>query len=133
MDIKRIPPVEAQKLLDAGAGWVYVDVRTVPEFDAGHVPGAKNIPVLEPNAYGQMQLNPRFVETVAANFGKDTPCITGCQKGGRSLKAAELLLAAGFTNVVDMLGGYGDGWAPQGLPTTRDSDPGDRYESLAKK
>ena len=65
-------------------------------------------------------------------------------KGGRSLKAAELLLAAGFTNVVGMRGGFGGetnqmgqvtfpGWALRGLPTTRESAPEDRYEHLAGK
>ncbi len=70
--------------------------------------------------------------------------ITGCQKGGRSLKAAQLLIDAGFVNVLDMRGGFGGetdemgrlvfpGWAPRGLPTTQESAPQDRYENLAKK
>ena len=141
MEIKRIMPEEANQLLGS-SGYVYLDVRTVPEFEASHVPGAKNIPVAEPDATGRMQLNPRFVEIVEANFGKEIRCITGCMKGGRSLKAAELLLAAGFTNVVDMRGGFGGetnqmgqvtfpGWALRGLPTTRESAPEDRYENLA--
>lgn len=106
--------------------------------------GAKNVPVVEPDPYGRMQMNPRFVEIVEANFGKDAKCITGCQKGGRSMKAAELLLMAGFSNVVDMRGGFGGetdamgrptfpGWAPRGLPVATDSAPEDRYENLAKK
>jgi len=142
MEIKRITPEQAKELLDSNSGYIYLDVRTVGEFEAGHVPGAKNVPVVEPDAFGRMQLNPRFVEIVEVNFGKDVKCVTGCQKGGRSLKAAELLFAAGFTNVVDMRGGFGGetdemgrltfpGWAPRGLPTTRESVPKDRYESLS--
>lgn len=144
MEIKRITPEEAKALLDSSAGYNYLDVRTVAEFEAGHVVGAKNIPLLEPDASGRMQMNPGFVEIVEANFGRDSKCITGCQKGGRSLKAAELLLRAGFTHVLDMRGGFGGetdemgrltfpGWAPRGLPTTRESAPEDRYENLAKK
>lgn len=144
MEIRRITPEEAKQLLDSNSGYIYLDVRTVQEFDAGHVPGAKNVPVVEPDASGRMQLNPRFVEIVERNFAKDVKCITGCQKGGRSLKAAELLLAAGFKNVVDMRGGFGGetdeegrvtypGWSLRGLPTTRESAPEDRLESLAKK
>jgi len=144
MEIKRITPEDAQKLLGSNAGYIYLDVRTAPEFDAGHVPGAKNVPVMEPDAYGRMQLNPRFVEIVEKNFDKGAKCITGCQKGGRSLKAAELLTSAGFTNVVDMRGGFGGetdptgritfpGWAPRGLPVSRDSAPEDRYEHLSKE
>ena len=143
MEIKRITPEQAKELLDSNQGYVYLDVRTVPEFVAGHVPGAKNVPVVEPDPFGRMQMNPRFVQVVEANFGRDVKCITGCQKGGRSMKATELLLRAGFTNVVDMRGGFGGetdemgrvtfpGWAPRGLPTTTEGTPGDRYENLAK-
>lgn len=144
MDIKRVTPEQAKELLDSDQCYVYLDVRTVPEFEAGHVPGAKNVPVVEPDPSGRMQLNPRFVEIVEANFGKEVKCITGCQKGGRSIKAAELLLAIGFPHVLDMRGGFGGetdemgrvtfpGWAPRGLPTSRESAPEDRYENLAKK
>ena len=144
MEIKRISPEQAKELLESNQGYVYLDVRTAPEFSAGHVPGAKNIPVLEPDASGRMQLNPRFVEIVEANFGKDVKCITGCQKGMRSMKAAELLLGAGFANVIDMRGGFGGetdpfgqlsypGWSLRGLPVANESAPEDRYGSLAKR
>lgn len=88
MEVKRITPEQAKELLDSNQDYIYPDVRTVPEFEARHVPGAKNVPVVEPDASGRMQLNPRFVEIVEASFVKDVKCITGCQKGGRSIKAA---------------------------------------------
>jgi len=143
MDIKRIPPEEAKQLLDAGEH-VYLDVRSTPEFSAGHVPGARNVPLLEPDASGRMAPNPRFLEVVEKNFPCDSKLITGCMKGGRSMKAAELLQQAGFSNVVDMRGGFGGetdemgrvtfpGWAPRGLPVERDSAPAHRYDSLSKK
>jgi rhodanese-related sulfurtransferase len=144
MDVKRISPEEAKKLLDSGAGYVYVDVRTVDEFDAGHVPGAKNVPVLEPDHTGRMQFNPRFVEVVEANFSKDSNLIVGCQKGVRSLRAAQMLVAAGYAKVVDMRGGFGGetdpfgrpafpGWAPSGFPTASESPAEDTYPYLAKQ
>ncbi len=95
MEIKRITPEDTKELLDSNQGYIYLDVRTVPEFAASHVPGAKNIPVVEPDVYGRMQLNPQFVENIEANLGKEAKLITGCQKGGRSLKAAELLKRRG--------------------------------------
>ena len=99
---------------------------------------------MDRDPYDRMQFNSQFVEIVKANFGKDAKCITGCEKGIRSMKAAELLLSAGFTNVVDMRGGYGGetnmmgqmiyaGWAPRGLPTATESDPIECYENLARK
>ena len=142
MDVKRITPEQAKELLDQAQDYLYLDVRTVQEFDAGHVPGAKNIPLMM-SAMGRMQMNPDFVEIVESNFGKEQKLIVGCQKGGRSLKAAELLQQAGFKNVADMRGGFGGetdeaghlvfpGWAPRGLPVSQQSAAQDRYESLAK-
>ena len=37
MDIKRIAPEEVKELLESNTGYVYLDVRTEPEFDAGVV------------------------------------------------------------------------------------------------
>ena len=144
MEIKRISPEEARRLLDSGAGYAYVDVRTVEEFEAGHVPGAKNIPVVEPDPSGRMQFNPRFVEVVEANFTKESKLIIGCQMGGRSLRAAQILLEAGYAKAVDMRGGFGGetdpfgrltfpGWEPSGFPTTTESPVEDRYTHLASK
>ncbi len=39
MEIKRITPEEAKELLDSKKGYLYLDVRSVQEFDTGHVPG----------------------------------------------------------------------------------------------
>ena len=142
MSVKRISPEEVKQLLDSDPECIYLDVRTVQEFDAGHVPGAKNIPLMEP-AMGRMHLNAQFVEMVEGNFGKDAKLIIGCQVGGRSLKAAEMLQNAGFNRVLEMRGGFGGesdasghlvfpGWAPRGLPVSYESAPGDRYETLSK-
>jgi rhodanese-related sulfurtransferase len=127
--LARISPEEAKKFLDSGAGYVYLDVRTLPEFQDGHVPGAHCIPVLE-RAGGFMVPNERFVDSAIAKFGKETPIIVGCQHGVRSQRAAHMLAAAGFTNVSDMRGGFeGEmdhcgcvtypGWTALGFPTSQ--------------
>ena len=142
MNVKRISPDETKKLLETDPEYIYLDVRTVPEFDAGHVPGAKNIPLMEPSM-GRMHLNPQFVDIVEGNFGKNAKLVVGCQVGGRSLKAAEMLQNAGFANVLEMRGGFGGesdasghlvfpGWAPRGFPVSFESAPADRYETLGK-
>ncbi len=144
MDIKRISPEETKKLLESNSGYIYLDVRTVPEFDTSHVPSGKNVPIMELDEHGVMQLNFRFLEVVEKNFGKDVKCITGCQRGGRSMKAAELLLKAGFTHVQDMRGGFGGetdergkvtypGWSLRKLPVSHDCAPEDRYDYLSRK
>jgi rhodanese-related sulfurtransferase len=139
-DVKRISPEEAKSLLDSRE-YTYIDVRTVEEFNDGHVPGAKNIPFLQRDPMRGMAVNSQFTTVTERNFGKNAKLIVGCQKGGRSFKAAETLLAAGFTNVLDMRGGYeGEmdhcgcvvfpGWAPRGFPTSTDSSLEDRYDHL---
>jgi len=140
MDVKRHSPEETKALLDSGQGYVYLDVRTVEEFEAGHVPGAKNIPFMIRGPLG-MAANPQFVQDVARNFGKEARLVCGCQKGVRSLRAAQALLAAGFSAVSDMRGGFGGetdhcgcivapGWATSGLPVSKDSSPADQYSIL---
>ncbi|MET7028434.1 rhodanese-like domain-containing protein [Sediminicola luteus] len=74
---------------------VLVDVRTPSEFEAGHLKNAKNI-----NWMG---------DTFAKQFeavSKDQPVYVYCKVGGRSLKAAEWLLAHGYKNVTNLSGGY---------------------------
>ena len=58
METKRISPAEAKALLDEG--YVYVDVRSIPEFDAGHPRGAYNVPLNHQGPNG-MQPNPDFL------------------------------------------------------------------------
>jgi rhodanese-related sulfurtransferase len=142
MTIRRISPVEAKALLDA-QGYVYLDVRSVPEFDAGHPAGAYNIPLAHAGP-GGMQPNPDFLAVVQASFPKDAKIVLGCKSGGRSLRAAELLQAAGYTHVVDQRAGWSGapdafgrvsepGWHAAGLPAATTAAPGRDYASLAAK
>jgi rhodanese-related sulfurtransferase len=140
MPVQQIMPPEAHHLL--GRGYRYIDVRTETEFAAGHPVGAANIPVAVPDPRtGQMALNPDFVRVVEAHFPKATRIIVGCQSGGRSQQAAELLTHAGYTVVANMQGGFGGardalgrelvaGWTRSGLPVCSDCDVEDSYARL---
>lgn len=125
----RLSPEETRQMLDANQGYVYIDVRTQAEYQAGHVPGAHCVPVME-SVGGMMAPNPLFVEQVAALAAKDSKIIVGCQHGVRSQRAAHLLAAAGFTHVADMRGGFeGEvdhcgcitypGWSALGFPVSK--------------
>jgi len=138
---KRIVPKEAAALL--AEGWIYLDVRSIPEFEQGHPTGAANVPLLH-FQNGRMAPNADFQRVVEANFAKDAKLVVGCKAGGRSLQAATLMEAAGYTNVVDMRGGYhGErdpfgrasvpGWASEGLPIETTAAPDKTYETLSKK
>ncbi len=130
MGVKRIDADRAAELLNTSQGYVYLDVRMEHEFQEGHVPNARNIPVMikGPGGVG-IQMNPTFVHKVGEEFDADSRIILGCQKGGRSNKAAELLSEAGYTNLHDMRGGLiGEtdplgnvtfpGWSSRGLPVS---------------
>jgi rhodanese-related sulfurtransferase len=139
--VKQVTPVEAEALLRDG--WVYLDVRSIPEFESGHPSGAANIPLLH-MAGGRMAPNGDFQAVVEANFAKDAKIVVGCKAGPRSRQAAALLEAAGYTNVVDMRGGYhGErdnfgrvacaGWSESGLPCEASAPPERTYPELEKR
>jgi len=137
MAIPQTTPTAAKQLMDHGHR--YIDVRTEEEFATGHPAGAVNIPVAAPNpATGQMAINPQFLAVVGAHFPPDAPLIVGCGSGMRSQRAAEMLAAAGFSNVVNMQGGFGGapdqaGWADSGLPVSHDCGPHNSYAGLRAK
>ncbi|MFT7623055.1 MAG: rhodanese-related sulfurtransferase [Myxococcota bacterium] len=127
MSDQRITPEQASQRLDSEPKTTYLDVRSVREFAAGHPPGAVNIPLADHNPFGMMAPNPGFLAAVQATFATDASLICGCAAGGRSLKAAQMLAASGYTNTVDMLGGFSGsrnppvtGWATAGYPVATD-------------
>ena len=145
MEIKDVDVGQAHAL-QQNEGYTYVDVRSVPEFDAGHPAGAQNVPLLHRDpATGQMLPNPDFLTVMQANHGPDAPLLIGCQMGGRSARAAQVLAAAGYTDVRNVMGGFGGardratgqvvhaGWAGSGLPVETDAPSDARYEGLRAK
>lgn len=134
----RVGPAEAHALVN-DEGYVLVDVRTVEEFDAGHPAGAFNVPVA--HAGGP---NPSFVAAMERRFQKGDGIVVSCLAGGRSLRAATMLEAAGFTRVVDQRAGWGGakdpfgrvsepGWSAAGLPTATAAEPGRSWTELEPK
>ncbi len=141
MAIKEITTQEAHDLLEKEAGCVYIDVRTVREFSAGHPQGGINIPVAFPDPAQGMVMNDEFVKVVERHFPKDKKIIVGCQAGPRSDAAARLLQEAGYQDVSSMQGGFGGmrdpvgnviapGWSSLGLPVSQENGAGVSYESL---
>ena len=112
MPVTRVSPEDAQRLMDK-EGYVYVDVRSVPEFEAGHPKGAYNVPLKHLEATGYSD-NPDFFAVMEAAFGKNAKVVVGCKTGGRSLAAAQALLEEGFACVVDQRAGYVGTFGPQG-------------------
>uniref|UniRef100_A0A6P4AUR1 rhodanese-like domain-containing protein 15, chloroplastic n=1 Tax=Ziziphus jujuba TaxID=326968 RepID=A0A6P4AUR1_ZIZJJ len=107
-----VPVRVAIELLQAGHR--YLDVRTPEEFSAGHAPRAINIPYMYKVGSG-MTKNPHFLAEVLSHFRKDDEIIVGCLSGKRSMMAAADLLAAGFSGITDIAGGYA-AWTESELP-----------------
>ena len=135
MPVKRVSPDEALALMQK-EGYVYLDVRSVPEFEAGHPEGAYNVPLLDLGPQG-MTPNPAFLQVVQAHFPPDTKLVVGCKAGGRSLQAASLLESNGYTQVIDQRAGFDGsgepGWSRRGLPVSKAAPPERRYAELAAK
>ncbi len=130
---------EAKQRMDEDDSIVFLDVRTEAEFDAGHVPGALNVPIkIDDPATRQRITNPDFLAVAAAVVPKQASIICGCKTGGRSGMATQLLLQAGFTDVTNMDGGFvgkpdAAGWSEQGYPISLDTDDGRDYATLRRR
>ncbi|KAH7653290.1 Thiosulfate sulfurtransferase protein [Dioscorea alata] len=109
---------EAKELLSTGH--LYLDVRTIEEFDKGHVDNAINVPYMFSTPEGRVK-NSGFVEQVSFEFKKEDHIVVGCQSGVRSLYAAEDLLNTGYKNVKNMGGGY-LAWVQNGFTVTKPND-----------
>jgi len=84
-----------------------LDVRDAAEFAAGHIQGAKNIPVAE--------LSDRLKEI--EKF-KDKPVLVHCQKGMRAKSACNTLKAQQFSKLNNLQGGL-DTWIEAKLPVVK--------------
>lgn len=88
-----------------GAGAVIVDVREPEEWRAGHVAGARHIPL-------------GALATRLSELPRDKEILTMCRSGNRSAKAQALLREHGFQAVQNVSGGI-IAWERAGLPVQR--------------
>lgn len=107
-DIAEIEVAAVAPVLDAGA--LLLDVREPEEWEAGHAPGARHVPL--------GQLPDRLAELEGAGR-----IVVICRSGGRSALATEWLSTAGF-DAANLVGGMQE-WAHAGRAVvTDDGGPG---------
>jgi rhodanese-related sulfurtransferase len=101
-----VTPAQATHLINREDALV-VDVRDPGEYAAGHILGAKNVPLAR-------------LDERAADLGKrkDRPLILYCDTANRSGKAIGALKKHGFTRVANLNGGLG-AWQQAGLPVEK--------------
>ncbi|MGB3606381.1 MAG: rhodanese-like domain-containing protein [Psychroserpens sp.] len=93
-EIKMISTEEIQSLLEQDDIQL-VDVRTLEEYQAGHIMKAQNIDILSPT----------FDDDIV-KLDKSKPVVVYCKSGGRSAKCSKLMKAAGFVKIYDLDGGF---------------------------
>lgn len=100
---KNLSPEEFQKGFKSGNS-ILLDVRTPEEIAAGSIPGASTIDFYDPEFEQRINL-----------MDKSKAIYVYCRAGGRSSKAAQMLIDNGFTNVYNLQGGI-TAWQDKGLP-----------------
>lgn len=109
-NVERVSPGDFQTRLSSGgtAGVQLIDVRTPREYNAGHIDDALLLDISKRDV---------FNNGVDA-LDKNRPVLVYCAVGGRSAAAAKLLADKGFSQIVDLSGGF-DAWVAAGKRTVR--------------
>lgn len=96
--VKSINADQARKIIEEMGQGSYnlLDVRQPAEYEAGHLPGAKLIPL--PQLTDRLQ-----------GIDPEKPTIVYCAVGGRSRVAAQMLSGRNFSEVYNLSGGF-KGW-----------------------
>ncbi|PZT71735.1 MULTISPECIES: rhodanese-like domain-containing protein [unclassified Streptomyces] len=106
-DTPAFTPAALQHLLGTGDGPRLLDVRTSGEFEAGHIPGACNVP-LDTLREHRMELGRHL----------DQDVVLVCRSGTRATQAEEALADAGLPNLRVLDGGM-MAWEAAGAPVNR--------------
>ena len=104
---KDISQTQLQQVMKNDKQLVVLDVRTVEEFDDGHIPSAVNIP--------HQELEARLAELSGA---KNTQIVIYCRSGRRAEVARLILEKSGF-NQLDHLSGDFNEWSSNDLPISK--------------
>jgi rhodanese-related sulfurtransferase len=142
--MKEVSPEEALSQLEKEPETIYLDVRSVPEFQQGHPIRAINIPILNFLPGMGMMPNDDFTSVVQANLSKKTKIVVGCKTGVRSARACEVLSDLGYSDVANVRGGFVGvmdpmgrvleaGWSLLNLPVCTSCSSDAQYDQLAIK
>ena len=104
-EIAQISPADLREALANGEAML-IDVREPHEYAAERIPGALLYPL--------STFDPGAVPTAAGG----RKLVLHCGGGGRSMRAAQALLAAGYAGLHNLDGGL-RAWKAQGLPLVR--------------
>jgi rhodanese-related sulfurtransferase len=108
LGVKKLTVHELTEKIAAKPSLVLIDVRTPPEYEAGHAPSAILVPLSELR---------RRVDEVKQMCPNGEVAVV-CRSGNRSLSGTVILRRAGIENVYNVLGGMMT-WEGQGYPVRK--------------
>jgi len=114
--IASISPIQLASIISQKPATQIVDVRSPEEFSAGHIVGARSIPL------DRIEGADAYEVLCAAGVTPDRPLYLACHAGLRARRAAEHLRAQGIAEVFLIEGGT-QAWQAGGLPTCRSEHP----------
>jgi len=100
--VKTVTPADLVELARTQAVDL-IDIREPDEWDAGHIGGARLLPL------DTLRADPD------AALPRDTPLVFICAKGVRSMQAAKLAERLGYERIYQLAGGTKE-WARAGMP-----------------
>ena len=110
--VPELTVAQAKEELEQGHVNLVLDVREPAEWEKGHIPGV----LLAPRGMLEWYADPTTpYAKPELTTKRDARIIVTCASGGRSMLAAETLRKMGYTNVVNMAGGFNE-WSKQGFP-----------------
>ncbi len=106
---RMLSAAELKQQLDRGEDILVIDVRSSEEYvgGLGHIKGSRNIAIED---------LPRYLDELKAY--RQRPIVIVCRTDQRSVKAAQMLIQAGFSDVTVLRGGM-EQWNCNRLPVVR--------------
>jgi rhodanese-related sulfurtransferase len=110
--VPELTVAQTKEELEQGYVNLLLDVREPAEWEKGHIPGV----LLAPRGMLEWYADPTTpYAKPELTTQRDARIIVTCASGGRSMLAAETPRKMGYTNVVNMAGGFNE-WSKQGFP-----------------
>ena len=98
---------QLNSMLQKDKKWIVLDVRSAEEFNSGHIKGALNIDIRQPDAFSKID-----------KLNKNAKYIVHCRTNHRSGMAVEHMMQSGFKNIYQMMDGW-SGWLTNNLPVQK--------------
>jgi rhodanese-related sulfurtransferase len=105
--VREVTSKEVSAMVQKDKKLIILDVRTVEEFNSGHIKGAINIDIRQPNALSNID-----------KLDHNAKYIVHCRTNRRSKNAVDYMVQQKFITVYQMMDGM-NGWVQNNLPLVK--------------